>query len=68
MDNSWSVMGFTYLLSAAVSLLVAALIHVLVILIQRFGSKPVPAAVPAAADYDAEIAVAVAVALRQQGK
>jgi len=66
MTEAWEVMGFTYLLAAAVSLVVAVLIHLLVLVIRKFSRKETP--VPQSNESDIEIAIALAVAIRGNRK
>lgn len=40
--EAWEVMGFSYLLTIIVSLLVAVVIHGMTVLIRRFGAKAAP--------------------------
>ncbi len=68
MNEAWQVMGFTYLLSAIVAMFVAFLIHMLVLLIRRFGKAPQPETAAVAQDDAGEIALAIAVALQRQQK
>lgn len=73
-QQSWIVMGQTYLITIIVSFIVAFLVHMMTLLIGRFGSGAVP--LPAAADQveameppdDPEelAALAIAAALRGQ--
>ena len=72
MAQAWMVMGETYLLTIVVSLFVAFLIHMMTLLIRRFGAaKPLPASaeqveVSAAPDDPDELAaLAIAVAVRR---
>ncbi len=73
MREAWEVTGFTYLLTIVVSLFVASIIHMMTLLIRRFGAKaaPLPVSavqepeVPAPDNPDELAAVAIAVALRR---
>ena len=73
MAQAWMVMGETYLLTIVVSLFVAFLIHMMTLLIRRFGAaaKALPASaeqveVSAAPDDPDELAaLAIAVAVRR---
>ena len=44
MEQAWIIMGETYLLTIVISLFVAFLIHMMTLLIRRFGTaaKPLP--------------------------
>lgn len=72
--EAWEVMGFTYLLTIVVSMLVAVVIHVMTVLIRRFGAKaaPLPASavqepvVPVPDDPDEVLAVVLAASIRMQ--
>ena len=67
-------MGFSYLLTIIVSLLVAVVIHGMTVLIRRFGAKaaPLPASavqepvVPVPDDPDEVLAVVLAASIRMQ--
>ena len=73
MEQAWIIMGETYLLTIVISLFVAFLIHMMTLLIRRFGTaaKPLPASaeqveVSAAPDDPDELAaLAIAVAVRR---
>ena len=75
MTQAWLVMGETYLLTIVVSLLVAFVVHMMTLLIRRFGAsaKPLPASaeqvdVSAAPDDPDELAaLAIAVAMHRDG-
>lgn len=70
MEQAWLIMGETYLLTIVVSLFVAFLIHMMTLLIRRFGStaKPLPssaeqveiAALPDDPDEIAALAIVIA--------
>ncbi|PWM75516.1 MAG: hypothetical protein DBX90_12625 [Lentisphaerae bacterium] len=72
--EAWEVMGFSYLLTIIVSLLVAVVIHGMTVLIRRFGAKatPLPASavqepvVPVPDDPDEVLAVVLAASIRMQ--
>ena len=72
--EAWEVMGFSYLLTIIVSLLVAVVIHGMTVLIRRFGAKaaPLPASavqepvVPVPDDPDEVLAVVLAALIRMQ--
>ncbi len=72
-QQAWVMMGFSYLLTIVVSLLVAVVIHVMVIMIRRFSSaaKPLPESavkdpeLPPPDNPDELLALAIAVAARR---
>ena len=75
MEQAWIIMGETYLLTIVISLFVAFLIHMMTLLIRRFGTaaKPLPvsaeqveiSAQPDDPDKLAALAIAIA-AMRQE--
>lgn len=71
--EAWSVIGETYLVTIVVSFIVAFLVHMMTLLVGRFGSaaKPLPApdlvgAMEPPDDPEELAALAVAVALRSR--
>lgn len=77
MEQAWIIMGETYLLTIVISLFVAFLIHMMTLLIRRFGTvaKPLPVSAeqveiskqPDDPDELAALAIAIATTRRQCG-
>ena len=75
MEQAWIIMGETYLLTIVISLFVAFLIHMMTLLIRRFGTaaKPVSAeqveisAQPDDPDELAALAIAIATMRKECG-
>ena len=77
MEQAWIIMGKTYLLTIVISLFVAFLIHMMTLLIRRFGTaaKPLPvsaeqveiSAQPDDPDELAALAIAIAAMRKECG-
>ena len=77
MEQAWIIMGETYLLTIVISLFVAFLIHMMTLLIRRFGTaaKPLPVsaeqveilAQPDDPDELAALAIAIAAMRKECG-
>lgn len=77
MEQAWIIMGKTYLLTIVISLFVAFLIHMMTLLIRRFGTaaKPLPvsaeqveiSAQPDDPDKLAALAIAIAAMRKECG-
>ena len=75
MEQAWIIMGETYLLTIVISLFVAFLIHMMTLLIRRFGTaaKPLPVSAEQVEiskqpdDPDELAALAIAIATTQRG-
>ena len=66
MEQAWIIMGETYLLTIVISLFVAFLIHMMTLLIRRFGTVEI-SELPEDPDELAALAIAIA-AMRKEGE